>query len=181
MIRSFKKFLGISDLEMQLNDIIARKEAADAKLQEQIEKNAAQEKENNAVTKLLIDKVNELHSYKAVADDLREQLDSLSNKEKEESISPKEKATLRNEPWVAVINTHVNSSNIRNGFFELDWNAQFIQQLHQAGYGFPDDPEEEVVDRWFKELAHNMLTEEGLDPSRPAGYINIPPITKAAT
>ena len=89
-------------------------------------------------------------------------------------LTPKERATERGEPWVDVLETHVNKDNIRNGFFELDWNEQFIIQLKQAGYGFDGDPDEEIVDRWFRELAANMLAEEGLDPSsRTAGYINV--------
>lgn len=89
-------------------------------------------------------------------------------------LTPKERATERGEPWVDVLETHVNKDNIRNGFFELDWNDEFIVQLKQAGYGFDGDPAEEIVDRWFRDLASNMLAEEGLDPgSRTAGYINV--------
>ena len=85
----------------------------------------------------------------------------------------KERATAKGESYVAVLDTHVNQDNIRNGFFELDWNDQFIVQLKLAGYGFDGDPEEEIVDRWFRDLATNMLVEEGQNPNRGAGYINI--------
>jgi hypothetical protein len=90
-------------------------------------------------------------------------------------MSPKERATRKGEPWVSVLDTHVNKDNIRNGFFELDWNPEFIVQLKQAGYGFDGDPEEEIVDRWFRDLARNMLAESGVsDPARhAAGYINV--------
>jgi hypothetical protein len=88
-------------------------------------------------------------------------------------LTPKERATARGESWVCVLDTHVNKDNIRNGFFELDWNAFFIDELKKAGYGFDGDPEEEIVDRWFRDLARNMLGEEGLDTSRGAGYINV--------
>ena len=93
-------------------------------------------------------------------------------------LTPKERATARGEPWVAVLDTHVNKDNIRNGFFELDWNEHFIVQLKQAGYGFDGDPDEEIVDRWFRDIVRNMLAEEGLDPNRGAGYINVIPITR---
>lgn len=93
-------------------------------------------------------------------------------------MTPKERATSRGEPWVTVLDTHVNKENVRNGFFELDWNEHFIVQLKQAGYGFDGDPEEEIVDRWFRDLARNMLAEEGMDPYRGAGYINVVPIAK---
>lgn len=94
------------------------------------------------------------------------------------SMTPKERATAKGEPWVSVLETHVNKENIRNGFFELDWNDLFIVQLKQAGYGFDGDPDEEIVDRWFKDIVRNMLAEEGLDTNRGAGYINVVPIAK---
>jgi hypothetical protein len=91
---------------------------------------------------------------------------------------PKEYATRRKEPWVNVLDVKVNQDNVRNGFFELDWNEYFIQQLVGEGYGTKDDPEEEIVDRWFRDIVFNMLQEEGLDTSRGSGYINVVPIDK---
>jgi hypothetical protein len=88
-------------------------------------------------------------------------------------MTPKERATKKGEPWVAVLDTKVNIDNPRNGFFELDWNEYFIEQLKKSGYGFDGDPEEEIVDRWFRDLARNMLSEDGLDASRGAGFINV--------
>ena len=93
-------------------------------------------------------------------------------------MTPKERANARGEPWVSVLDTHVNKDNIRNGFFELDWNDEFVLQLKQAGYGFDGDLPEEIVDRWFRDIVRNMLNEEGLDPGRGAGYINVVPIAK---
>jgi len=94
--------------------------------------------------------------------------------EAEAKLTPKDRATARGEPWVSVLDTHVNKDNVRNGFFELDWNAEFVLQLKQAGYGFDGDPDEEIVDRWFRDLAANMLAEAGQDPQRSsAGFINV--------
>lgn len=93
--------------------------------------------------------------------------------EAQAKMTPKERATARGEPWVSVLDTHVNKDNIRNGFFELDWNELFVKQLIQAGYGFEADPEEEIVDRWFRDIVKNMLAEEGMDINRGAGYINV--------
>jgi hypothetical protein len=94
-------------------------------------------------------------------------------KEEEAKLTPKERATKKGEPWVAVLDTHVNKDNIRNGFFELDWNEHFIDELKKSGYGFDGDLEEEIVDRWFRDLARNMLADEGLDPNRGAGFIDV--------
>lgn len=94
-------------------------------------------------------------------------------KEELAKLTPKERATKKGEPWVAVLDTKVNKDNIRNGFFELDWNDEFIVQLKRAGYGYDGDPDEEIVDRWFRDLARNILADEGQDVSRNAGYINV--------
>ncbi len=96
-------------------------------------------------------------------------------KEEEElaKMTPKERATQRKEPWVAVLDTKVNKDNVRNGFFELDWNEYFVTELIKAGYGYEADPPEEIVDRWFRDLARNLLAEEGQDVTRGAGYINV--------
>ncbi len=92
--------------------------------------------------------------------------------------NPKEYATRKGEPYISVLDVKVNKENIRNGFFELDWNEHFIKELIQNGYGVQNDPEEEIVDRWFRDIIYQMLDEEGLDKSRGAGYINVIPISK---
>ena len=89
-------------------------------------------------------------------------------------LSPKERATAQGIPYVTVLDTHVNKDNIRNGFFELDWNDEFVLQLKQAGYGYDGDPDEEIVDRWFRGLCKDVASEEGIDMTdRGAGYINV--------
>ena len=72
-------------------------------------------------------------------------------------LTPKERATRKKEPWVGVLNTHINKENVRNGFFELDWNEQFVLKLKQEGYGEDGDKDEEIVDRWFRELCANVV------------------------
>jgi len=83
----------------------------------------------------------------------------------------KKQATKDKKPWVAVLNTHVNPKDIKNGFFELDWNNEFIEQLLDAGYS--GETNEQIVDAWFKTIARNILEEQGLDPKRDAGHIKI--------
>jgi len=102
--------------------------------------------------------------------------------EKEDKVliktDPKAYATKKKEPWVNVLDVKVNKDNVRNGFFELDWNKYFIIQLIESGYGEEADPEEEIVDRWFKDIVYNMLEQEGQSTDRGAGYINVVPIDK---
>ena len=105
---------------------------------------------------------------KAVAETVRAQEEAELAK-----LTPKERANKRKEPWISVLETHVNKENPANGFFELDWNEYFVQQLRQAGYGYEGDPDELVVDLWFKQLCRNMLAEEGLETNRSQGFINV--------
>ena len=93
-------------------------------------------------------------------------------------LSPKDRATRKGEPYISVLETKINPDNIRNGFFELDWNDLFIQELILNGYGTTADPEEEIVDRWFRDIVFQMLSTEGLDTQRGSGYINVVSIAK---
>lgn len=84
----------------------------------------------------------------------------------------KELATEKKEPWVGVLETHVNKDNIRNGFFELDWNEYFIVQLRSAGY--TGDTDESVVDVWFQDLCRNIGAESDIDMERRgSGFVNV--------
>ena len=85
-------------------------------------------------------------------------------------------ATEAGEPWVAVLDTQINPDNIRNGFFELDWNNEFIEQLLDAGYS--GETNEQIVDAWFRTIVSQMLEEEGQSTEREMGYVNVVPIDK---
>ena len=85
-------------------------------------------------------------------------------------MTAKEIATLKKEPYIAVLDTQVNPENVRNGFFELDWNEYFIVQLRANGY--QGSTEEEIVDQWFQDLCRNIGAEAGVDmEERGSGYV----------
>ena len=65
------------------------------------------------------------------------------------------------EPIVKVLQVNVNPENPRNGFFELDWNDEFVNMLKQNGYAGAS--EEEIVDRWFQSLCKTIGSEQGVD------------------
>ena len=75
-----------------------------------------------------------------------------------------------------MLDTQVNPDNIRNGFFELDWNNEFIEQLLDAGYS--GESNEEIVDKWFKSVIIQMLEEEGQSTDRDMGHIKVVPLDK---
>jgi hypothetical protein len=88
-------------------------------------------------------------------------------------VDPKTAATANKQPWVAVLETHVNPDSPRNGFFELDWNEYFVLMLRNNGY--TGTSEEEIVDQWFSDLCREVGSEENV-PSmdrRGSGYINV--------
>jgi len=87
-------------------------------------------------------------------------------------LGPKDRANAKQEPYIAVLETHVNDQNPRNGFFELDWNEYFVVQLKTAGYY--GDTDEEIVDKWFQDLCRGIGAEEGVPMDRRgSGYINV--------
>jgi hypothetical protein len=104
-------------------------------------------------------------------------VEKTSEERRREALdAEKEAATKAGEPWVAVLDTQINPNNIRNGFFELDWNYEFIEQLLDAGYN--GESNEEIVDQWFRTIVSQMLEDEGQDADRDMGYINVVPIDK---
>lgn len=72
--------------------------------------------------------------------------------------SEKELATKRGEPYVKILNVELDTDDIGNGAFELDWNDVFVAKLIKAGYQGNTDAD--VVDNWFKTICRNILTEE---------------------
>ena len=88
----------------------------------------------------------------------------------------KQEATKKGEAWVAVLDTQINPDDIKNGFFELDWNNQFIEELLDAGYS--GETNEQIVDSWFRTIAMQILGDEGLETAREMGYIKVVPMDK---
>lgn len=161
MIKNWiKQITGISDLEHRVTEAESARKLAD-------ERAAEARKEAEIIERRM------LEEKRIRAEE--------EKKQAEAKLTPKERATKKKEPWVGVLDTHVNKDNIRNGFFELDWNDLFILELKKAGYGFDGDPDEEIVDRWFRDLARNMFEDQGLDPTRGAGFINVTPLGQDKT
>jgi len=111
-------------------------------------------------------------------DEAEQALKVVQEQEELAKLSPKERATRKKEPWVGVLNTHVNKDNIRNGFFELDWNEPFVLKLKQEGYGEDGDKDEEIVDRWFRELCANVVVDGDYGGPVNTGVIDIQSVKK---
>jgi hypothetical protein len=78
-----------------------------------------------------------------------------------ENERDKEIANIRKEPYVNVIEMGIEGDDIRQGFFELDWNDEFVIMLQNAGItGTSDD---DVVNKWFNGVCRTVLLQEGAD------------------
>ena len=96
----------------------------------------------------------------------------------EKKLSPKEEATTKGEPYVAILKVDVDPNNIGNGSFELDWNDKFLINLVKQGYKIkPDDTDNEIVDRWFQTVCRNIALEvyeqEIADPEKRRDDIRV--------
>ena len=130
-------------------------------------------------TKTAIDEATKLADQKANEITLAENKANIALEQEESAkLAPKDRATRLKEPWVGVLNTHINKDNIRNGFFELDWNDQFVLKLKQEGYGFDGDKDEEIVDRWFRELCANVVVDGDFGGAVNTGVIDINQVRK---
>ena len=67
----------------------------------------------------------------------------------------KNEATIKGEPYVAVINSNYKPEDKLDGlYFEFDWNDLWIEELKANGYqGFTDD---QIVQRWFEDLCRGV-------------------------
>lgn len=93
-------------------------------------------------------------------------------KAKASKKTAKDLATERGEPYIAILNVELDPENIGAGAFELDWNDKFLAQLIRAGYQVkPNEPENEIVDRWFQDVCRNVVLEtyEQMEANNPRG------------
>jgi hypothetical protein len=146
----FKKLVGLDKVEQALLETQQR-------LEEAVDKTAEHQRETE-----------------------RARQEEVKAKEAEElsKLSPKDRATRKKEPWVGVLETHINKDNIRNGFFELDWNEPFVLKLKQEGYGEDGDKDEEIVDRWFRELCANVVVDGDFGGPINTGVLDINTVKK---
>lgn len=104
----------------------------------------------------------------------REQLEKEKEATTNKKLSPKDRATKNNEPYIEIIKVEIDNNNPSYGSFEMDWNEQFVTKLRSMGY--PGDSDETVVDLWFQSVCRNILMEtyeqEAANRSDNIRYIN---------
>jgi|TARA_B110000858_G_scaffold198378_1_gene264409 hypothetical protein len=89
------------------------------------------------------------------SDELRDTIVTINNK------FDKEEATARKDPWVNVIKMGMDPDNVVQGYFELDWNDEFVQYLQEKGMQGSSD--EDVVNKWFNAVCRTVLVQEQAD------------------
>ena len=70
----------------------------------------------------------------------------------------KQHATLKNEPWVTVLQLGFGGDKSLEGNFELDWNDQFVDHLKASGYN--GSTPDLIVNEWFMTVCKNIALEE---------------------
>ena len=75
----------------------------------------------------------------------------------EKKLSAKEHADRNKEPYIEILSIEVDSDDLGQGSFELDWNDIFVARLIRSGY--PGKTDQDIVDNWFKEVCRNVLLE----------------------
>ena len=122
-----------------------------------------QEKEINAMFEIFKNLFAKRESVKSKTETPAKR--SPATRKKKEStekskLTEKEIATKNGEPWISILRVEVNSENINNGSFELDWNDKFVLNLIRSGYKIrEDDTDSMIVDRWFQTVCRNIALE----------------------
>ena len=88
---------------------------------------------------------------------------------KKPAVNEETKETAKG-PWVKVIEVHFAKDNPQRGYFELDWNEDFVGLLGEAGYAGPTD--EAVVDLWFNDLCRSIVLEQEIEGNNVPGTPN---------
>ena len=86
-------------------------------------------------------------------------LDKLKNIFKKSTKTTKKEDAMG--PWVKVVEVHFDKDDPTRGYFELDWNDDFVGLLGEAGYAGEND--EEIVDLWFNDLCRSVALDVGED------------------
>jgi hypothetical protein len=85
----------------------------------------------------------------------------LKHEEISQDAHDKAVANIKKEPWVNVSKMGIDNNNVAAGYFELDWNDEFIAMLHENGYVGQSD--EDVVNKWFNDVCRTVLFQEKAD------------------
>jgi hypothetical protein len=86
----------------------------------------------------------------------------------------RKKADVLGEPWVSMPKIHWNPIGKNRAYFEIDYNAHFIEQLRKNGY---DGEESDIINQWMNDVCIGILEEindmdvEFITPTRRGGAL----------
>ena len=96
--------------------------------------------------------------YRCYTLSMLDKIKNIFNKKQTVEKTAKDIATEAGDPYIKVLDTNVDPKNPKYGYFELDWNEHFVNNLKT--HGFSGNTDEEVVDHWFSVLCNTIATEE---------------------
>lgn len=111
--------------------------------------------------RVLEEKLAELNAETAEDKEVAVLAVKLKHDEISQDAFDKAVAKIKKEPWVNVTKMGVDNKNVAAGYFELDWNEEFIAMLYENGYVGQSD--EEVVNKWFNDVCRTVLIQEKAD------------------
>ncbi len=111
--------------------------------------------------KELEEKIAELNAETEEDKEIAKLAIKLKHEEISQDAFDKAVATIKKEPWVNVVKMGVSPTNVTQGFFELDWNDEFVIMLQESGIEGKSD--EEIVNKWFNGVCRTVLIQEQAD------------------
>ena len=70
----------------------------------------------------------------------------------------KNMANLNGEDYIRVVGMELDEDSPGQGFFELDFNDNFVEYLAKSGYDGVE--QDQIVDNWFSDLCKNIVLQD---------------------
>ena len=67
-------------------------------------------------------------------------------------------ANLNGEDYIRVVGMELDKDSPGQGFFELDFNDNFVEYLAKSGYDGVE--QDQIVDNWFSDLCKNIVLQD---------------------
>ena len=76
----------------------------------------------------------------------------------DQNAHDKNMANLNGEDYIRVVGMELDKDSPGQGFFELDFNDNFVEYLAKSGYDGVE--QDQIVDNWFSDLCKNIVLQD---------------------
>jgi hypothetical protein len=76
----------------------------------------------------------------------------------DQHVHDKNMANLNGEDYIRVVGMELDEDSPGQGFFELDFNDNFVEYLAKSGYDGVE--QDQIVDNWFSDLCKNIVLQD---------------------